>query len=73
MESQDTREGIQSQVWVKINDISLTCLDKRILTNGKKLTDKHINLAQRILKVKSTSHISHSCKTTSIVFWNRSL
>jgi len=30
----------------------LTCSDKKIISSGDKLTDKHINLAQRILKGK---------------------
>ena len=47
------------KTWVKIKDISLTCHDKDILEKGKKLSDKHINFAQRILKAKfpwTTSH-----------------
>ena len=51
-ESQETQESIETQVWVKIMDISVTNLDKKILTSGEKLTDKHIYLAQRILKAK---------------------
>ena len=40
------------KTWVKIKDISLTCHDKDILEKGEKLSDKHINFAQRILKAK---------------------
>ena len=40
------------KMWVKVRDISLTYYDKDILANGEKLSDKHINLAQRILKGK---------------------
>ena len=45
-------EPLESTVtWVKIKDISLTTVDKHLLANGEKLIDKHINAAQRILKV----------------------
>ena len=37
--------------WVKIKDISLTTVDKHLLTIGEKLSDKHINAAQRLLKM----------------------
>ena len=40
------------KTWVKGRDISLTCYDKDILERGEKLSNKHINLAQRILKTK---------------------
>ena len=40
------------KTWVKVKDISLTYHNKDILEKGKKLSDKHINLAQRILKQK---------------------
>ena len=42
----------RSSIWVKVKDIFLTNYDKDILVNGEKLSDKHINLAQRILKSK---------------------
>ena len=38
------------KMWVKVRDISLMYYDKDILASGEKLSDKHINLAQRILK-----------------------
>jgi len=45
-------QAIQNNVtWVKVKDISLTTVDKHLLTNGQKLSDKHINAAQRILKL----------------------
>jgi len=45
-------EALESNVtWVKIKDISLIIADKCLLTNGEKLSDKHINAAQRILKM----------------------
>ena len=40
------------KTWVKVRDLSLTYHDKDILERGEKLSDKHINLAQRILKTK---------------------
>ena len=40
------------KTWVKVKDISLTYHDKDILEKGEKLSDKHINLTQRILKEK---------------------
>ena len=45
----ETQEG--SNMWVKVKDISLTNNDKNLLVHGKKLTDKHMNLAHRILKL----------------------
>ena len=36
----------------KVQDISLTLKDRWILQHDKKLTDKHINSVQRILKLK---------------------
>ena len=39
-----------SNMWVKVKDISLTNGDKIILASGQMLTDKHINVAQRLLK-----------------------
>jgi len=39
-----------SNIWVKVKDISLTNADKRILASGQTLTDKQINVAQRLLK-----------------------
>ena len=45
-------ESLESDAaWVKIKDIALTSADKQLLTNGDKLSDKHINAAQRILKI----------------------
>lgn len=41
-----------SKTWIKVRDISLTYHDKSILESGEKLSDKHINIAQRILKKK---------------------
>ena len=35
-----------TNIWVKVKDISLTNGDKRILASGQMLTDKHINVAQ---------------------------
>ena len=40
-----------STTWVKIKDITLTVADKQLSTQGAKLSDKHINAAQRILKL----------------------
>ena len=45
-------ENSSTTTWIKVQDISLTLEDKWILHHGKKLTDKHINSAQRILKLK---------------------
>ena len=46
------QEPLESNVtWVKIKDISLTIVDKHLLSNGEKLSDKFINAAQRILKM----------------------
>lgn len=42
----------RGKTWVKVRDISLTYYDKGILASGEKLSDKHINLVQRILKTK---------------------
>ena len=39
----------RTDTWIKVQDISLTFEDKCIL---EKLTDKHINCAQQILKLK---------------------
>ena len=36
-------------MWIKIKDITLTNLDRRLISDGEKLIDKHINSAQRIL------------------------
>ena len=45
-------EPLESSVtWVKMKDIALTSADKQLLTNGEKVSDKHINAAQRILKI----------------------
>ena len=40
-----TKRGLKSEIY-------LTYYDKDILVSGEKLSDKHINLAQRILKGK---------------------
>ena len=48
----DSGGACRSDIWVKVHDISLTFEDKHILEQGEKLTDKHINCAQRILKLK---------------------
>ena len=45
----ETQEG--NNTWVKVKDISLTNNDKNLLVHGEKLTDKHMNLAQRTLKL----------------------
>ena len=45
------------KTWVKVRDISLIYHDKDILERGEKLSDKHINLAQRILKTIVTGQI----------------
>ena len=50
-ESHDSVSG-ETQIWVKVRDISLTNIDKEILKSGEKLSDKHINFAQRLLKAK---------------------
>ena len=42
----------RSSLWVKVKDITLTNYDEEMLVNGEKLSDKDINLAQRILKSK---------------------
>ena len=47
-----TTEHVIVQVWVKVRDISLTNIDKEIIRKGEKLSDKHINFAQRLLKAK---------------------
>ena len=36
-------------MWIKIKDITLTNLDRRLISDGEKLIDKHINSAQRTL------------------------
>ena len=36
-------------MWIKIKDITLTNLDRRLISNWEKLIDKHIKSAQRIL------------------------
>ena len=36
-------------MWIKIKDITLTNLDRRLISDGEKLIDKHINSAQRKL------------------------
>ena len=41
-----------SKTWIKVRDVSLTYDDKRILEKGEKLSDKHINIVQRILRKK---------------------
>ena len=51
----DSGGACRSDIWVKVHDISLTFEDKHILEQGEKLTDKHINCAQRILKLKFPS------------------
>ena len=50
-ESHDSVSG-ETQIWVKVRDISLTNIDKEILRSGEKRSDKHINFAQRLLKAK---------------------
>lgn len=35
--------------WIKIKDIALTNFDRRLIADGEKLTDKHINSVQRVL------------------------
>ena len=40
------------KMWVKVRDISVMYYDKDILASGEKLSDKNVNLAQRILKGK---------------------
>ena len=42
----------RNSMWVKVKDISLTDYDKDLLVHGEKLSDKHINLAHRILKLQ---------------------
>ena len=44
-----------TNMWVSLKDMSLMFDDKQILERGGKLTDKHINYAQRILKSIHTS------------------
>lgn len=41
--------------WVKIKDTSLTMEDKKIIEEGHMLIDKHIILAQRMIKQKFPS------------------
>ena len=48
--STETQE--RNNTWIKVKDISLTNYDKDLLVHGEKLSDKHINLAQRILKIE---------------------
>ena len=45
----------ENNTWVKVKDISLTNNDKNLLAHGEKLTDKHMNLAHRILKLNFPS------------------
>ena len=40
----------RTNTWVSLNEMSLMFDNKRILERSGKLTDKHINYAQRILK-----------------------
>ena len=44
-------KSLNPDVCLKVKDISLTNDDRRILETGKMLTDKHINFAQRLLKL----------------------
>jgi len=70
-------ESDGTDTWVKVHDISLTFDDKYILEQGEKLTDKHINCAQRILKLKFPSinglrltllqNKAHKNKTTNAI------
>ena len=54
--SKDSNGGAcRSDVWIKVLDISLTFEDKRILEQGEKPIDKHLNCAQQILKLKFSS------------------
>jgi len=39
-----------TNIWVKVKDISLTNGDKRILPSDQMLTNKHIYVAQQLLK-----------------------
>lgn len=38
--------------WVQCQDIVLSKVDRDIISNGQKLTDRHINYAQRLLKTQ---------------------
>ena len=51
-ESSENFANPSTTTWIKVQDISLTLKDRWILQHDKKLTDKHINSAQRILKLK---------------------
>lgn len=51
-ESSEHFANASSTTWIKVQDISLTIKDKWILEHREKLTDKHINSAQRLLKLK---------------------
>ena len=61
VESQESQDNTETQVWIKIRDISLTLLDIKLLTSsGEKPTDKRINLAQRILKLNFPRSMAHT-------------
>ena len=45
----------QNNVWVKIQDITLTLEDKHIILDGLRLKDQHINSVHRLLKLQFPS------------------
>ena len=48
--SEGESDGEESDIWVKIGDITLTNEDKRIILEGKWLNDKIIHAAQLLMK-----------------------
>ena len=51
IQSHTDSESINHNVWLRVKDISLMNDDRRILETEEMLTDKHINSAQRLLKL----------------------
>ena len=51
IQSHTDSESINHNVWLRVKDISLMNDDRRILETEEMLTDKHINFAQRLLKL----------------------
>ena len=53
----DDASGSHKDFWVRFDSLILTAEDRKIVAEGKELSDKHMNFAQSLMKQQFTSQI----------------
>ncbi len=58
-------------VWVRFGNLILTVADRNVITEGKELTDKHIDFAQSLIKHQFTAETRIEGLISTLIFSNK--